>query len=80
LREEGIYALAHRGGGALTSASWRVEVCRAQVTIASLGDQLRLSWPAASCGQETTSAGSTLCQPGGDGAALTCGATTYRRE
>jgi hypothetical protein len=42
------------------------------------GDEVRLSWPAATCGQNTTSGGSTTCRA--SQGALVCGVETYRRE
>jgi hypothetical protein len=61
----------------LSQSSFR-DTCRAPLNVVASGDEVRLSWPAATCGQNTTSGGSTTCRA--SQGALVCGAETYRRE
>jgi hypothetical protein len=79
-REESVSSQSFGYTQANMSQSTLRDVCRAPLSIASGGDELRVSWPAATCGTGSSSGGSALCRVGGDRNTVVCGGETYRRD
>jgi hypothetical protein len=79
-REETVSSAGNGYTNSALSVSTIRDTCRAPLSVMGGGDDLRISWPIAMCGQNTTSAGSASCRLAGDGSVLTCGGESYRRE
>jgi hypothetical protein len=79
-REETVTASGNSYTNSALQLSTTRDTCRAPLSVSGGGDELRVSWPTAMCGQSATSAGATTCRPAGDGSVLTCGGEAYRRE